>query len=104
MLYFSILKNPRPTPLLPAALRGIARFAHLVNVDFFKDLMNTLKEIVGDSAMENPATDGQEGEAAANEEERIDGLALRLQCIITAFELLTGQGSPSFYPLQRDTA
>jgi len=39
VLYFRILKNPLPTPLLPGALQGISKYAHLVNIDFFKDLM-----------------------------------------------------------------
>ena len=33
-LYFRILKNPRRTLLLAPALRGISKFAHLVNIDF----------------------------------------------------------------------
>ncbi|KAG6820591.1 hypothetical protein H0H93_014507 [Arthromyces matolae] len=46
VLYFRILKNPHPTPLLPAALQGISRFAHLVNIDFFKDLLSVLKDLI----------------------------------------------------------
>ncbi|KAG6818144.1 hypothetical protein H0H87_000049 [Tephrocybe sp. NHM501043] len=46
VLYFRIIKNPKPTPLLPTALHGISKFAHLVNIDFFKDLMAVLKELI----------------------------------------------------------
>lgn len=40
------MKNPSPTPLLPVALQGISRFAHLVSIDFFKDLMKVLKDMI----------------------------------------------------------
>ncbi|KAH9951376.1 nucleolar complex-associated protein 3 [Amylocystis lapponica] len=80
VLYFRVLKNPAPTVLLPAALRGIARFAHLVNIDFFKDLMQVLKDIMA----REPEDDEDSADA--------DTTQRRLQCIITAFELLSGQG------------
>lgn len=77
MLYFSVLKNPSSTRLLPAALDGISKYAHLVNIDFFRDLMAVLKHLM-------------EREQAADEED--SDIPLRLQCIVTAFELLSGQG------------
>ncbi|KAF8902119.1 nucleolar complex-associated protein-domain-containing protein [Gymnopilus junonius] len=85
-LYFRILKNPRPTPLLPSALSGISKFAHLVNIDFFKDLMKVLKDLI---LME---------EEAASENVDIEStmtfqvISRQLSCIVTAFELLSGQG------------
>ncbi|KAL1713162.1 nucleolar complex-associated protein-domain-containing protein [Schizophyllum commune] len=85
VLYFRILKQPTYTPLLPAALRGIARFAHLVNIDFFRDLMAVLREIVDGRGA--PAA----GEQDADPENGAD-LYVRLLCINTAFELLSGQG------------
>ncbi|KAF8959052.1 nucleolar complex-associated protein-domain-containing protein [Flammula alnicola] len=91
-LYFRILKNPTPTPLLPAALSGISRFAHLVNIDFFKDLMNVLKDLIAmeeefasESAAELESTTGS---ASAFHQ----AIARQLMCIVTAFELLSGQG------------
>ncbi|KAG8897066.1 hypothetical protein FRB99_008473, partial [Tulasnella sp. 403] len=45
VLYFSIIKNPRPTRLLSGALEGISRYAHLVNIDFFRDLLGVLKSL-----------------------------------------------------------
>ena len=98
MLYFSILKNSRPTPLLPAALQGISKFAHLVNIDFFKDLMKVLKDLMlraSDTKEDDFSTDVRRG----------------LLCIVTAFELLTGQGDSEFSegsirsssPLRRST-
>ncbi|KAH7916052.1 nucleolar complex-associated protein-domain-containing protein [Hygrophoropsis aurantiaca] len=87
VLYFRILKATRPTPLLPAALRGISKFAHLVNIDFFKDLMQVLKELI---VRESGESDGSESESS-----RDNGaveIQHRLLCIVTAFELLSGQG------------
>lgn len=82
MLYFGILKNPKPTPLLPAALEGIIKYAHLVNIDFFRDLMNVLRALIvsdiHDEEEDSPET--------------ISMIQLRLLCIVTAFELLSGQG------------
>lgn len=85
-LYFRVLKmpitpdehgNPIKAPdrkkieeLLPAALEGLTRFARLVNVDFFRDLLKVLKQI-----------------AAESESSRT-----QLLCIGTALDLLTGQG------------
>ncbi|KAF8628318.1 hypothetical protein AX15_003865 [Amanita polypyramis BW_CC] len=83
-LYFRILKNPTPTPLLPAALHGISKFAHLVNVDFFRDLMAVLKNLI--------SSDSHEDAVISDESSAIERLQLRLLCIVTAFELLSGQG------------
>ncbi|KAJ7582746.1 nucleolar complex-associated protein-domain-containing protein [Mycena floridula] len=86
VLYFRILKNPTPTALLPAALEGISRYAHLVNIDFFRDLIAVLKGLV---ALETYQVE--------NDDEEIELVSaqstkLRLRCIVTAFELLSGQG------------
>ncbi|KAJ7343520.1 nucleolar complex-associated protein-domain-containing protein [Mycena albidolilacea] len=83
VLYFRIIKNPRPTPLLPAALQGISKYAHLVNIDFFKDLLKVLKELV---AREVDDDDEDTAKDASKDVQQ------RLQCIVTAFELLSGQG------------
>lgn len=88
VLYFSILKNPRPTPLLPAALQGISKFAHLVNIDFFKDLMKVLKELISRESEESE--DGYDAALTIPKDAR--DIQHRLLCIVTAFELLSGQG------------
>jgi nucleolar complex protein 3 len=85
-LYFRILKMPlakedegRPKSLadkkkmeelLPAALEGLTRFAHLVNVDFFRDLLDVLRQV-----------------SAVCHDSRT-----QLLCIGTALDLLSGQG------------
>ncbi|KAH9946186.1 nucleolar complex-associated protein 3 [Epithele typhae] len=97
VLYFSVLKNPRPTPLLPAALRGISRFAHLVNIDFFKDLLQVLKTLMTrdadtDEDGADDATAGASAATAAPDGGRdIATVQHQLLCVVTAFELLSGQ-------------
>ncbi|KAL0946935.1 hypothetical protein HGRIS_013095 [Hohenbuehelia grisea] len=94
VLYFRILKNERRTPLLPAALRGIAKFAHQVNIDFFKDLMTVLKDLISRDS-EDSMTDSDENveKGVARSDPSIFGdIHHRLLCIVTAFELLSGQG------------
>ncbi|KAI3610426.1 nuclear export protein noc3 [Moniliophthora roreri] len=88
VLYFSVIKSSKRTPLLPAALDGIAKFAHLVNIDFFKDLMKVLKEIITRDNDEVEAN--EEGKDVANLKE--PDVREKLMCIVTAFELLSGQG------------
>ncbi|KZV91077.1 nucleolar complex-associated protein 3 [Exidia glandulosa HHB12029] len=94
VLYFRILKNPRRTPLLTPALRGIARFAHLVNVDFFRDLLKVLQEHVARGGGSNDEDSGEEGVDDHRD------LQYRLQCIVTAFELLSGQGEAIMIDLE----
>lgn len=83
-LYFRILKNSRPTPLLPAVLNGISKFAHLVNIDFFEDLMQVLKDLISQAHHTSHPTDELSND--------IKAIRHRLSCIVTAFELLSGQG------------
>jgi nucleolar complex protein 3 len=95
VLYFRILKNPVPTPLLPVALQGISKYAHLVSVDFFRDLMRVLKDLIT-----RVPHAGENGEGANPPEKNLHGPAVhaenarhQLSCIITAYELLSGQGA-----------
>lgn len=88
VLYFRILKNPHPTPLLPAALRGISKFAHLVNVDFFKDLMQVLRGLIIRQSTDEDDPESPDWDTAGNAADTLN----RLLCIVTAFELLSGQG------------
>lgn len=89
VLYFSILKFPGRSPLLPAALEGISHFTQLINVDFFRDLLQVLRKIIADR------------KAHDDEDENIDTLdpvgagarvRIRMLAIVTAFDLLSGQG------------
>ncbi|KAF9170605.1 hypothetical protein BGX21_011046 [Mortierella sp. AD011] len=79
--YFRILKHSPGSTLLPAVLEGLAKFAHLINVDFFTDLIEVLKKImVGGSD-----TQSFDSYNPANRR-------TQLLCIVTAFQLLQGQG------------
>ncbi|TFK76480.1 NOC3p-domain-containing protein [Pluteus cervinus] len=86
VLYFRILKHPTPTPLLPAALHGVSKFAHLVNINFFKDLMDVLKSLVEMHSRSIDETVPEDSSVI------IRDIRHRLLCITTAFELLSGQG------------
>ncbi|GAA5832370.1 hypothetical protein JCM11251_006425 [Rhodosporidiobolus azoricus] len=94
-LYFRIVKLDYRTPLLPAALEGLARFAHLVNIDFFRDLLEVLKGhiVKGLDADADEEEDEEEdlGINALSSVKRNDTRE-RLLCVVTAFELLQGQG------------
>ena len=93
VLYFQILKNEKITPLLPAALQGISRFSHLISVDFFKDLLDVLRNLASRFSNNAKLVDGDRD---SNGNGSVDELARNmhycLQCIATAFELLSGQG------------
>ncbi|KAK4700143.1 nucleolar complex protein 3, partial [Phenoliferia sp. Uapishka_3] len=89
-LYFRIVKLDYRTPLLPPALEGLARFAHLVNVDFFRDLLEVLKGII-----KRVGAGGEDDEQDVDEADIIlkrNDLREKLLCVVTAFELLQGQG------------
>ncbi|KAF9432601.1 hypothetical protein BGZ76_010573 [Entomortierella beljakovae] len=79
--YFRILKHAPGSTLLPAVLEGLAKFAHLINVDFFTDLIEVLKKIMVGGA------DSQNFDPYNPANRRT-----QLLCIVTAFQLLQGQG------------
>jgi nucleolar complex protein 3 len=76
LTYFRILKNPDSKlsrqELLPAALEGLAKFSHLINIDTVVDLLDVLKELLL----------------------QVDQLPLEasLNCVLTAFQTLQGPG------------
>uniref|UniRef100_A0A8C0XL49 Nucleolar complex protein 3 homolog n=1 Tax=Castor canadensis TaxID=51338 RepID=A0A8C0XL49_CASCN len=69
--YFRILKKAQRSPLLPAVLEGLAKFAHLINVEFFDDLLVVLHTLI------------ESGDLSYEES---------LHCVQTAFHILSGQG------------
>jgi len=72
VIYFRVLKNEELNPtLLPPVLKGLAKYSHLINVEFFNDLMAALQRIL---KMENVK------------------LHESLNCIRTAMKILSGQG------------
>lgn len=101
-LYFRIVKLDYRSPLLPAALEGLARFAHLVNIDFFRDLLECLKGIVHrgtEAAADENGEDEFAPDSLANTKR--NDMREKLLCIVTAFELLQGQGALALSPTSR---
>lgn len=87
--YFRILKMRSPH-LMGAVLEGLARYAHLINQDFFGDILEALKDLI----RHTEAADGAEADEDAGAEDSTTGRNLTreaLLCTITAFALLEGQ-------------
>jgi nucleolar complex protein 3 len=87
--YFRILKMRSPH-LMGAVLEGLARYAHLINQDFFGDLLEALKDLIRHTEAED---DGELVEDADEEDAKVARNLTReaLLCTITAFALLEGQ-------------
>ncbi|XP_063076866.1 nucleolar complex protein 3 homolog isoform X2 [Engraulis encrasicolus] len=71
LIYFRILKKAQKSVLLPAVLEGLAKFAHLINLEFFDDLLAVLHNLIVSGDLSNRES---------------------LHCIQTAFHILSGQG------------
>ncbi|KFO70989.1 Nucleolar complex protein 3, partial [Cuculus canorus] len=69
--YFRILKKAQKSPLLPAVLEGLAKFAHLINVEFFDDLVIVLHSLIASGSLSYRES---------------------LHCVLSAFHILSGQG------------
>ncbi len=90
--YFRILKARTPS-LMGAVLEGLAKYAHLINQEFFGDLLEALKDLNSDAeALLNPNE-----ELSAEEDSSLNSRSVRdytreaLLCTTTAFALLEGQ-------------
>ncbi|RYP38451.1 hypothetical protein DL767_002567 [Monosporascus sp. MG133] len=95
--YFRILKLRQPH-LMGAVLEGLAKYAHLINQDFFGDLLEALKDLIRHSDAAAEGEEAVEGAAAAADDDEDDGDAPvrnpsreALLCTVTAFALLAGQ-------------
>nr|XP_002119269.1 nucleolar complex protein 3 homolog [Ciona intestinalis] len=76
LIYFRILKHKKgdldgSQAVLPAVLQGLAKFAHMINIDFFSDLFAVLQSLVSQQTLP---------------------LQQNVHCIFTAFTILSGQG------------
>uniref|UniRef100_A0A671RCN4 Nucleolar complex protein 3 homolog n=1 Tax=Sinocyclocheilus anshuiensis TaxID=1608454 RepID=A0A671RCN4_9TELE len=71
LTYFRILKKAQKSILLPSVLEGLAKFAHLINLEFFDDLLAVLYGLI------------TSGDLTYRES---------LHCILTSFHILSGQG------------
>ncbi|EEH20316.1 hypothetical protein PABG_02575 [Paracoccidioides brasiliensis Pb03] len=94
--YFRILKLRSPS-LMGAVLEGLAKYAHLINQDFFGDLLEALKELISQTHPSNSSTETPDPSTFPNELDLVGKTATRnmtreaLLCCITAFALLEGQ-------------
>ncbi|KAJ4512899.1 hypothetical protein HRR83_005241 [Exophiala dermatitidis] len=95
VVYFRILKARVPE-LMGAVLEGLAKYAHLINQDFFGDILEALKDIISqaDAASKGELELDLDDETAQQE---LDGETVRnrtresLLATQTAFTLLSGQ-------------
>ncbi|KAI1854856.1 hypothetical protein JX266_000974 [Neoarthrinium moseri] len=85
--YFRILKVRMPH-LMGAVLEGLSKYAHLINQDFFGDLLEALKDLIRHSDADQEGEDGED-EPAFNTARNPTREALL--CTVTAFALLAGQ-------------
>ncbi|KAG6070847.1 hypothetical protein E4U16_004317 [Claviceps sp. LM84 group G4] len=102
--YFRILKQRSPH-LMGAVLEGLAKYAHLINQDFFGDLLEALKDLIrhSDEDAENGPAEEEDDENTAepanhnaydddDDEASIRNLTREaLLCTVTAYALLAGQ-------------
>ncbi|KAK7110009.1 nucleolar complex protein 3 homolog [Littorina saxatilis] len=70
--FFNVLKQEEKSPLMPVVLEGLARFTHLISVDFFQDLYAVFNKLIGSGELTQVET---------------------LRCVQTAFRILSGQGA-----------
>lgn len=84
--YFRVLKM-RKQNLMGAVLEGLARYAHLINQDFFGDILESLRDLI---AGQDVVLDDEDEEPEEQEDVR-DRSRETLLCIVTAFSLLQGQ-------------
>lgn len=82
-LYFQILKDPKDNAMLAVVLDGIAKFAKLINAEFFGDLLVVLREIL-------ESWDNEDSLRADRQD--TNKLREELVCLNTAFTLLANQG------------
>ncbi|XP_014661540.1 PREDICTED: nucleolar complex protein 3 homolog [Priapulus caudatus] len=71
LIYFRILKKARKSILLSSVLEGLSKYAHLINVEFFDDLISVLHQLVESGDLNHRQM---------------------LHCIQTVFNILSGQG------------
>ena len=95
--YFRILKL-RTQYLMGPVLEGLAKYAHLINQDFFGDLLEALKDLIGhadrdeaeENSMEQDEDESNNTEKPKSSKTR-DAYREALLCTVTAFALLEGQ-------------
>lgn len=95
--YFRILKErDKARHLMSAVLEGLAKYAHLINREFFGDVLEVLRELIVEGEVEAEIDEEDEGLSEVVGNEGLSDIRKRsrrqmLLCIVTAFELLRGQ-------------
>ncbi|VDK86553.1 unnamed protein product [Litomosoides sigmodontis] len=69
--YFRVIKRLPTTNLLEPVLEGLAKFAHLINIEFFDDMISALSSLINQQHLR---------------------LVESLRCIYTSFVMLSGEG------------
>lgn len=67
-----MLKEAHNSPLLNVTLRGIAKFGHLISIEYFNDLIASIQQVMHSEKIK---------------------LMDQLQCVVTGFRLLSGHTS-----------
>ncbi|KAL8824173.1 MAG: hypothetical protein Q9191_005245 [Dirinaria sp. TL-2023a] len=88
--YFRILKSRSPR-LMGAVLEGLAEYAHLINQDFFGDILEALKDLINEAEALSTSTEDISDETPPQTALSIPQTRATLLCINTAFALLVGQ-------------
>lgn len=90
--YFRVLKARSPH-LMGAVLEGLAKYAQLINQDFFGDLLEALKDLVRYAEKDSDGDDDEEQQEDDDEGQTSDRNLTReaLLCTVTAYALLAGQ-------------
>lgn len=93
--YFRILKARSPK-LMGAVLEGLASYAHLINQDFFGDILEALRDIIATAEVSAAAAENSDAENSDDDDDDDEAPARNLTresllCVITAFALLQGQ-------------
>lgn len=89
--YFRILKERIPH-LQGAVLEGLVKYTHLINQDFFGDLLESLRDLIGET--EDQVRTAEDDPNVSNAVSR-NATRESLLCITTAFGLLQGQDAAS---------
>jgi nucleolar complex protein 3 len=83
-----------------AVLEGLAKYAHLINQNFFSDILEALKELIQQT---DAAAANDEEQEERPEDNMRDPTRESLLCVVTAFALLQGQyGSAAASTLHLD--
>ncbi|KAI0179989.1 nucleolar complex-associated protein 3 [Hypoxylon sp. FL1284] len=88
--YFRVLKQRVPH-LMGAVLEGLAKYAHLINQDFFGDLLEALKDLIRHSDASEDEEEEEQKEDDTEDAPVRNTSREALLCTTTAFALLAGQ-------------